>query len=169
LNYLEEKGDLTLQVAGARQGYRQLDRSRDLNALVAKLHTRFADREKRDIERLEAVLQLAAHDGCRTRRLSSYFGDSPGPDCGHCDWCLGIRPRPLPPVQHRPLGTAEREIVRSLKAEEQRALASPRQLTRFLCGLASPATSKAKLTKHSEFGRLAGVPFRDVLKFVEAV
>src|SRR5439155_8561154 len=44
LNYLEEKGDLTLQVAGARQGYRLAQRPRDVNALAAKLHARFADR-----------------------------------------------------------------------------------------------------------------------------
>jgi ATP-dependent DNA helicase RecQ len=168
LNYLEEKGDLTLQVAGARQGYRLVDKARNVNALVEKLHTRFADRERRDIERLDAVLQLAEHAGCRTRRLASYFGDPHGPDCGHCDWCLGVRPGPLPAVEHRPLGTAEREMVRSLRTEGHTALASPRQLARFLCGLASPATSKARLTtKHSEFGRLAGVPFREVMGFIE--
>ena len=71
----------------------------------------FADRERRDIERLDAVLQLAGHDGCRTRRLATYFGDEPGPDCGHCDWCLGIRPSALPAVEHRPLGDGERELV----------------------------------------------------------
>jgi ATP-dependent DNA helicase RecQ len=168
LNYLEEKGDLTLQVAGARQGYRLVNETANVNALVEKLHGRFADRERRDIERLDAVLQLAKHNGCRTRRLATYFGDPPGPDCGHCDWCLGVRPGPLPPVEHRPLGPAERELVRELRADGHAAIAAPRQLARFLCGLASPATTRAKLTKHGEFGRLAGVPFREVLAFVEA-
>jgi ATP-dependent DNA helicase RecQ len=40
-------------------------------------------------------------------------------------------------------------------------------MTRYLCGLSSPATSKAKLTKQAAFGRLASVPFGEVLKFVE--
>ena len=167
LNYLEEKGDLTLQIAGARQGYRLVDKARNVNGLVEKLHARFADRERRDIERLDAVLQLSEHAGCRTRQLATYFGDPPAADCGHCDWCLGVRPAPLPAVEHRPLGNAERELVRSLRAAGHAALANPRQLARFLCGLASPATSKAKLTKHGEFGRLAGVPFREVMRFVE--
>jgi ATP-dependent DNA helicase RecQ len=167
LNYLEEKGDLTLQVAGARQGYRMIERPRDVAALARQLHARFADRERRDVERLDAVLQLADHAGCRTRRLSTYFGDPPGPDCGHCDWCLGERPGRLPAVEPPPLGRAERDLVRALKAEGHAALAAPRQVARFLCGLGSPATSKAKLTKDSRFGRLADVPFRDVLAFVE--
>ncbi|HEY1380647.1 MAG TPA: RecQ family ATP-dependent DNA helicase [Gemmataceae bacterium] len=167
LNYLEEKGNLTLQVAGARQGYRLVKRPGDVAALAAKLHARFADRERRDIDRLDAVLQLAAHDGCRTWRLATYFGDPPGPDCGHCDWCLGHRPEPPPAVEHPPLGAAERELVRALKAEGHAALAAPRQVARFLCGLASPATSKARLTRDARFGRLADVPFRDVLTLVE--
>jgi ATP-dependent DNA helicase RecQ len=169
LNYLEEKGDLTLQVAGARQGYRLAQQPRDVPALAAKLHERFADRERRDIARLHAVLELVEHEGCWTQRLATYFGDADRPDCGHCGWCLGERPGQLPPVEHAPLGPAERALVRSLRAEGHAALATPRQMARFLCGLASPATTKAKLTtKHAAFGRLSGVPFLDVLRLVEA-
>lgn len=168
LNYLEEKGDLTLQVAGVRQGYRVMNRPKDVDALAKQLHSRFADRERRDIERLDAVLQLADHAGCRTRRLATYFGDPPGQDCGHCDWCLGERPGRLPEIECPPFGRAERDLVRSLKAEGHAALAAPRQLARFLCGLGSPATSKAKLTRtDNRFGLLADVPFRDVLDFIE--
>ena len=47
--------------------------------------------------------------------------------------------------------------MRSLRAEGHQALRSPRQVARFLCGLASPATTKAKLTKHHSFGRLAAL------------
>jgi ATP-dependent DNA helicase RecQ len=168
LNYLEEKGDLTLQVAGARQGYRLVRRPKDVPALTAKLHARFADRERRDIERLNAVLQLAEHEGCWTRRLATYFGDPDRPDCGHCGWCLGERPGKLPTTEHPPLGLTERQLLRSLRAEGHAALQSPRQVARFLCGLASPATTRAKLTRHAAFGRLAAVPFQDVLRFVEA-
>jgi ATP-dependent DNA helicase RecQ len=168
LNYLEEKGDLTLQVAGARQGYRLVRRPKDVPALTAKLHARFADRERRDIERLNAVLQLVEHEGCWTRRLATYFGDPNCSDCGHCGWCLGERPGKLSTVEHPPLGLTERQLLRSLRAEGHTALQAPRQVARFLCGLASPATTRAKLTKHAAFGRLAAVPFQDVLPFVEA-
>jgi ATP-dependent DNA helicase RecQ len=168
LNYLEETGDLTLQVAGARQGYRLVRRPKDVAVLATRLYERFADRERRDADRLDMVLQLAQHDGCRTRRLATYFGDADRPDCGHCDWCLGERPGRLPPVEHPPLGLVERDLLHGLRAERQEALQSPRQVARFLCGLTSPATSKAKLTnRHAAFGRLAAVPFRDVLRFVE--
>ena len=35
-------------------------------------------------------------------------------------------------------------MVKALKAEGHRALATPRQLARFLCGLASPATTQGE-------------------------
>jgi ATP-dependent DNA helicase RecQ len=41
-------------------------------------------------------------------------------------------------------------------------------MARFLCGLASPATTRAKLTRDARFGRLGDVPFREVLQLVEA-
>ena len=71
-----------------------------------------------------------------------------------------------PPV---PLGEAEADVVRSLRAEKHQALHSNRQLTRFLCGLTSPATTKAKLRKHDHWGWLSPVAFPRVLTFVEEV
>ena len=59
------------------------------------------------------------------------------------------------------------EEICDLILEENPSLATPRALTRFLCGLTSPATTKAKLTKRREFGCHATVPFRTVLAQVE--
>jgi ATP-dependent DNA helicase RecQ len=50
-----------------------------------------------------------------------------------------------------------------LEAEHPEALATPRQRARFLCGLTSPATTRAKLTRHELFGTLADRRFGDVL------
>ena len=40
-------------------------------------------------------------------------------------------------------------------------------MTRFLCGLSSPAGTCAKLQKETAFGMLADVPFQRVLEWVE--
>jgi len=63
---------------------------------------------------------------------------------------------------------ADAEDIRALIFEENASLASPRALTRYLCGLTSPATTRAKLTRRPDFGRWAAVPFRAVLAQVEA-
>ncbi|MGB7159417.1 MAG: ATP-dependent DNA helicase RecQ, partial [Tepidisphaeraceae bacterium] len=111
INYLEEQGELVLQVAGVRHGYRLLRTPDDLAALTGTMTARFAERESRDIVRLNEVLAFASHDGCKTARLLTYFGEPMPNDCGHCGWCRGHRPGPVPPPSHRPPGDAERELV----------------------------------------------------------
>jgi ATP-dependent DNA helicase RecQ len=166
VNYLEEQGELKLEVAGVRHGYRRVREPEDFQDLVATMNRRFAQREARDTQRLAEVLSFASHDGCRTKRLLDYFGEPMEKDCGHCGWCKGHRPGPLPPRSHRAPGAEDRAMVEAIRRERHEALATPRQLTRFLCGIASPSASRAKLTKLDSFGALADVPFRDVLDFV---
>ncbi len=47
------------------------------------------------------------------------------------------------------------------------ALRSSRQLARFLCGIASPAATRAKLKNHPAFATLSDVPFATVLDAVK--
>ena len=100
LTFLEEKGDLELQVAGVRQGYRVVRVPEDLAAVWHELRRRFAVRESSDIARVAAVAALVG---------------------------------------------------------------SARQLARFLCGIASPALSTAKLTRHPLCGAAGEVPFAEVM------
>jgi ATP-dependent DNA helicase RecQ len=52
--------------------------------------------------------------------------------------------------------------------EKHAALKTPRQLARFLCGMASPAATRARLTRHAAFGLLVELPFAEVLIIAEA-
>ena len=45
------------------------------------------------------------------------------------------------------------------------ALGAARQRARFLCGITSPATTRAKLTRDELFGVVAGRRFDDVLEW----
>lgn len=166
LNYLEEQGDLVLRVAGVRQGYRLLQAKVDLKELCASLIQRFQERESRDIGRVRKVLDLAQHQGCTTGFLLNYFGEQHA-DCGHCGWCLGERPGPLATVKERVLTKTDAQLVAELRGENHAPLATSRQLARFLCGLNSPATTRAKLHRDGRFGRLARSSFGEVLKFIE--
>ena len=167
LNYLEERGDLTLQVAGARKGYRHVGRDASPVALAKEMVTRFLDRERRDVERMRSVIDFANGDGCLTRRLLAYFGETRDADCGRCGWCAGERPGPMPEPRRRELTDRDAAAAASLRREHPAALGSPRQMARFLCGIGSPGLTRAKLAKHSAFGSWAAVPFRDALAFLE--
>ena len=168
VNYLEEQGDLVLQVAGVRHGYRLLKTPSDWTGLVATMSKRFAERERRDIERLETVLDFASHQGCKTRRLLTYFGEPVDKDCGHCGWCRGHRPSPLTDTRRSELGERELGVIEQMRQEAQPALGTPRQMARFLCGLPSPGATKAKLNKHSLFGAIGHLPFQVLLRQIEA-
>ena len=167
---LEEKGDLVLQVAGIRQGYRRLRLPEDLDAFIETLNARFQRRESNDISRIEQVIQWAQHDGCLTQRLLSYFGEEREP-CGHCCRCQGIAPTPLKATADQSSFSAtDQASIGDLISKGHESIRTARQLTRFLCGITSPATTRAKLRKATPlFGTYASRPFQSTLKFVETL
>ena len=166
MGYLEETGDLIVQAAGVRQGYRVLNRPASLPELCEHLSRRFLHREEQDIARVRRMLAYAESKGCLTRHLLDYFGESHD-DCGHCGHCEGQPSGPLAPARYTPPGEDAKHQLRRLMAERHKALGSPRQVARFLCGLSSPAASRAKLRSHPMFGALVSVPFHEVLTLVE--
>ena len=173
LTWLEETGAITQKPAGLRHGFRLCGdpAQRDPAAVAARLAGLFAKREERDSQRLAQILDFAGQSGCITRRLLAYFGESlEEENCGHCHYCrTGVPSEPvcLPATALAPFTEAHAAEVRALMAEGNRSLSTPRQVTRFLCGLTSPATTRAKLTRRPEFGRFSTVPFRTVLEWVE--
>ena len=163
LGDLEERGEVDIKAAGARQGYRRLQVGLNVAGLREVLVDRFDERERRDVARLHRVLKFARGRGCLTRRLLADFGEEMAAGCGHCGRCLGQAPSPLSMASPWEPGPTERLMLARPRAEGHAALAAPRQLARFLCGLSSPSTSRARLTKHPLFAALAEVPFAQVL------
>ncbi len=158
-NYLEEQGHLTVRAAGVRQGYRFLQRPVRVEEWLERLWPRFERRETMELERIGRVLAFIQEKSCLTNRLLEHFGDSLPNGCGHCARCDGERAPRLtletsPPTLPPQLATLHREHP---------ALEQPRRLAKFLCGIPSPALSRAKLSRHPQFGSLSRVPFRSVL------
>jgi ATP-dependent DNA helicase RecQ len=169
LGYLEEKGDLILQVGGARQGYRRLRVPEDMTAFVQSLNARFEKRESNDLDRIQQVLRLAQHDGCVTQYLLGYFGEE-REACGHCCRCRGEEAPTLGGTNPRQFSAADEVQIRNLIAEGHVSIRTPRQLTRFLCGITSPATTRAKLRRQTGmFGAFDTMPFRAALTQVSGI
>ena len=174
LAWLEETGAISQKPAGLRHGFRLCgDAATVAPAEVAtRLAELFARREERDLQRMAGLLEFASAPGCITRRLLAHFGEMlDDENCGHCHFCRTGEPAArvvLPASPIAPFTEEDAEEIRALIFEENAALASPRALTRYLCGLTSPATTRAKLTRRPDFGRWATRPFRSVLEQVEA-
>ncbi len=167
LTYLEEQNDLELQVKGARQGYRLKRRlpEEEFARLKQNLVERFHRSEKRDIKRLQEVVHLINHSGCKVNYLLAYFGENRSENCGHCESCLNdaaAAGTTLPERRTTTLSAAQQEQVTTILAEHHKALTTIRQQARFFCGIRSPKIVRAKLTGHPTFGALARVPFAHV-------
>jgi ATP-dependent DNA helicase RecQ len=165
LEVLEEQGLVELRVSDVRNRFTCLRPDAGTEALAAELAERFLRREAAERERLSQVLQLVTHDGCQTGFLAAHFGEIRNEPCGHCTFCVTGRPQALPELPPLPplsAGLDTRELD-SLRQSQPEALAEPRALARFLCGLSSPALTRARLTRHALFGTLASYPFHDVL------
>ncbi len=169
LNDLQAAGDLILTVSGIRHCYRLKKDPGDLRLLTGRLVEKFAQREQADLARLSQVLAISAQRGCLTAYLTKHFGEKLEAPCGHCDRCRGIPAKTIKRPKFRRATDEELEMVKGLVAEKHAALATPRQLARFLCGMASPAATRARLTRHVAFALLAELPFAEVLVISEVV
>ena len=171
LEVMEERNLIELRVSDSRQRYTKLQEDADPDALAEELSQKFAKREKLEIARLRQVLELVTQDGCQTNALIGYFGEEKTEPCGHCGYCLTGKRLVLPPARDLkpPPPGFDAEAFEELCAEHLEALGEPRQATRFLCGLTSPALTRARLSRHAQFGSLEAYRFRDILDWLEEI
>ena len=165
LEYLEESGWAMLKVADVRQRYTRGRDREDADALAFDLAARFLKREQAEAARLRMVLSLITHEGCLTNALVGYFGEQRVDPCGHCTFCLTGRAAELPqPAETRtPEELLDHAAWQTLLRSQPDALGQPRQQARFLCGLTSPAQSRARIGRNPLFGALESLRFADVL------
>ena len=169
LEYLEEQGWATLKVADVRQRYTRGDEDADPAALAFDLDSRFLRREQAEAARLKRVLDLVTFTGCQTNALVGYFGEERKEPCGHCGFCLTGRAVVLPPPEatQTPEELLDLPAWKTLLSQQPDALGEARQQARFLCGLTSPASGRARLGRHPLFGALESLRFTDVLAWCE--
>ncbi len=170
LEYLDQQGLVELQPAELRQRYTITSHTHSEDDLVERLLERFARRERSETERIQNVLSLVTHAGCQVQALVAYFGETRSGACGHCSHCLNGRAQQLPESEAIPPieAVVEPTALADLRVSNPDSLGIPRQAARFLAGITSPATTRAKLTRHPLFGTLAERRFGDILAWCEA-
>jgi ATP-dependent DNA helicase RecQ len=169
LDYLAAQGWAELQPSEVRHRYTRLVESPDADALAADLAARFEESEERELNRLKQIVRFVSLDRCRTNALLAYFGERRTEPCGHCGVCESGRAAYFPPApEPRPIDAlVPRAELDALAAQHPAALGSPRQRARWLCGMTSPATGRARLGRHPLAGRLERHRFAEVLAWCE--
>jgi ATP-dependent DNA helicase RecQ len=164
IDYLAEQGMIVAEAAEARQRFTLLAPPDDPDALVDELTARFARRERAETERIAQVLALIESPTCQVRLLIGHFGESLDGPCGHCTVCLEGPVGSLPTARPSPIDL-DRQSLAALVEAHPAALGEPRQQARLLCGIASPATTRSRLTRDALFGSLRDRPFAAVLQW----
>ncbi len=169
LDWLGDKQMLEVKVAGVRNRYERINSPDDLNALSEMLSQRMRKREQAEIKRLEQVLDLMSAKTCQTAMLAEHFAETLEKPCGHCSSCLSQQQ----PLLDRGVVAMPEELITDIETllnnpDAQRTLSDSRSLARFLCGVTSPKSSRAKLSKHALFGKLENIPFKDVMSLLES-
>ena len=100
--------------------------------------------------------------------MSAHFGQPLDAPCGTCSFCLGEGPFELPDPVDQTLDGSIIGLVEELVAKHPVALNTPRAIARFLCGIRSPALSRARLSGHPSFGTCEQIPFDQVMNQIES-
>lgn len=163
LDYLAEKGHIELVATGVQDRIVVNRRPEDLAGLADELAARFEAMEAREVARVREIAAFVEGASCHTRRLVGYFGEDLGRPCGHCTFCRTGTALTLPPAAS-PAPLPEPAVLATLRRDHP-VLASPRAVARFLCGITSPALSRARLGRHPLFGSAVDTDFRVVMEW----
>ena len=169
LTALAAAEDIRMEQRGLREVY-QMSKAwgGEVTAVIADLTTRFKSRAGFEHDRIRAVLAYTETRHCRAVALAKYFGRKQAAPCGTCDLCRGEKPIRLGVYQAPDIPTDEWAAMATLRAEAHAALGTPLQLARFLCGIPSPAATKARLQQRPEFGLWQHQPFPAIASMLEA-
>jgi ATP-dependent DNA helicase RecQ len=188
LEYIEQRGWAEIRPSDLRHRFVRVAAPSDAPTLENDLAQRFAKREQADIARVAQVLDLVTKSSCQSAALARHFGEELAKPCGHCTFCRDgavvlpaahdnpLLPRDLDKSRrsrrHGVVGAEPQDFdaraFDALREAHPNALRHPRQSARFLCGLTSPATTQAKLSRHTLFGALESRRFADVLAWVRS-
>jgi ATP-dependent DNA helicase RecQ len=150
-------GWMEINATGLRFRYSIQKRPDDVLALADRLFEKAVIREKGEIHRLGQALGLATTSTCLAAYLAAHFGEELEHDCGTCSVCL-----------HGPQAEGWEPHEPSFELGEiPMQLNQPRDVARFLCGLATPKLSGLKLTRDPRFGKLGHISFGRVLEAAE--
>lgn len=141
----------------------------DAGAEASELHSRFVQGLERDLARWRECRAALTGSECLNRGLNMYFGFPEGHECGHCPSCTGETPGDVEASVPAPLSGEQRGLLLELAGARKPALLRPGQMARFLLGLASPASMRARLWGHPLYGAMASHAWDDVWAEARAV
>jgi RecQ zinc-binding len=159
-----DSGAIELQPSGVVHQFRVLKQfPRDepaRSSIWSLIYQRTEEKEKEDMERIQAVIDFVTTSGCLSRELARHFGDEASVSeggCGNCQFCLAGTAIHFSRGGSRKGRIDDAKVKAILVATPVRD--DPRFLARVGFGISSPRVTMEKLGRHSVFGSLADCDF----------
>jgi ATP-dependent DNA helicase RecQ len=165
LEYFHGKELIDLQPKSAVEVFEVLNLEFDIDSTAKDLANLFAEKEKKDVARLHAMIELFEADKCLAKSLSAYFGEKLDYSCQRCSVCMEKEPVKLLSSRLPSLDMLDyHTLVQPLMDTAESSL-SVSLVTRFLCGISSPRLIEYKAKRMAGFGRLESYPYKTVEKW----
>ncbi|NVK54698.1 MAG: RecQ family ATP-dependent DNA helicase [Alteromonadaceae bacterium] len=139
--------------------------------LTAKLARYFAENERKEIQRIAALVRFFELDSCLNYNLSAYFDDQQAPEkCGHCSVCNGQIAKldyssPIPTPDEAQVAAAMTALNRYLEGKFDGSLTES-IYCRFLTAMAMPLFTRLKIKQVTGFGCCEQCRYADVKAIV---
>lgn len=166
VDYFHEKGWIELESKQITDVYKILNTHVPKQQLVDQLYDLFMQKELNEIQRIHNMIEFFQSRECLSYSLASYFSDDNAPrQCHHCSVCTGhlatLTSQKLPPLE--PYQIAQ-WIQPYIQASEQPL--TSKAISRFLCGITTPLSTKLKASHMEGFAKLEIYPFSEVNNIV---
>ncbi len=167
LEYFSERGWIELQSKQTFEGYNILNRDIGVDQVAEKMYRLFQAKERQEIQRIQNLIEFFESSSCISLKLARYFGEEITKDrCCHCSFC-----KTGPAVMNRtidlpPLSTLKFSELAGDFIEKTGERVSVLAVTKYLCGISSPALIRLKARTLSHFGCLEKYPFLQVKQWV---
>jgi ATP-dependent DNA helicase RecQ len=169
LDYFAEKGWIELETKQAVEAFEILRQDFDPDILATELGQVFADKERKEVERISEMLALFESPDCLSGRLAAYFGEILNQACGHCSVCLQGAAKIPAILPEAPLTQQELTPLLQGLPEKLGKHDTLGQRCKFLCGINTPLSTRLKLKQLPGFGALEKVPFSKVRAALSAM
>ncbi|MEZ8107003.1 RecQ family ATP-dependent DNA helicase [Vibrio cortegadensis] len=166
IDYFNEQGWIELESKQITDVFQITNTQTPIDELTEHLYQLFHQKEHNEIKRIKAMVNFFEESECLSHKLANYFADHHAPaKCGHCSVCRGNQAK-LPSTY---LGEANVSQLGSWITTLLAASSDPltnEAITRFLCGITTPLSTKLKAGKMEGFGKLELMPFDEVRQLV---
>ena len=113
------------------------------------------------------MLGFFESNGCLSRELAGYFGEKLDiENCGHCSHCTSGKALLEHTTTLKPLAAYDYTAISKAFSQAIGDSFSALNVTKFLCGIYTPAFSKLKVKSLPHFGILESYPFLEVEQWV---